>query len=304
MADPASAKVRCTHPEKVLYPSGFTKGEVVDYYRAVAPVMLPHLAGRALTLRRFPDGVEGTSFYEKRCPSHRPAWMPTVSVASGRGTYRACSAAEVDDLAWLANMAALEIHPQLARADQPDVPTVLVFDLDPGAPADVLTCAAVAVELRQVLGDLGLQCWVKTSGSKGLQVYAPLNSPTSYAVTKPLARSIAVLLEREHPDLVVSSMAKTRRAGRVLIDWSQNDRVKTTVAVYSLRARPEPQVSTPVTWEEVDAALRSQRAEQLTFTAPAVLARVADHGDRFAPVLTRRQELPVDLVQALGAADA
>lgn len=299
MADRPSDRVALRNLDKVLYPSGFTKGDVVAYYRAVAPAMVPHLAGRALTLRRFPDGVDGESFYEKRCPAHRPAWMPTVAVASGRGRYQACTVADTDDLLWLANMAALEIHPQLARAEAPGVPTVMVFDLDPGAPADVVTCARVGLWLREVLAALGLEAHAKTSGSKGLQLYVPLNSPTTYEVTKPLAHSVALLLEREHPELVVSSMAKARRPGRVLIDWSQNDRVKTTVAVYSLRARPEPGVSTPVTWEEVERCATAGDAAVLAFTPAAVTARVEADGDLFAPVLGRRQDLPADLVRTL-----
>jgi len=291
-------RVRISNPEKVLYPdTGFTKADVVSYYRAVAPVLVPHLTGRALTMRRYPDGVEGQSFFEKRCPSHAPAWMQTVPVqrSSRSDAYDACTVTDTDSLLWVANMASLELHPSLAVAGEPDRPTVMVFDLDPGAPAAMAECAEVGLALRDVLGGLGLQAWAKTSGSKGLQVYVPLNTPeVDFETTKLLSHSIGLLLEKQRPKLVVTTMAKTARPGKVLIDWSQNDRAKTTVSVYSLRARPRPTVSTPVTWEEVASVVDGGT---LVFEADDVLARIERDGDLFSPVLERVQALPARVLQ-------
>jgi len=281
--------------DKVLYPAaGFTKAQVIDYCTRVAPALLPHVRGRALTLKRYPDGVQGEFFFEKACPAHRPSWVRTAPVWSGSGgrTIDYCLADDVPTLVWLANLAALELHPSLALAVDRARPTAMVFDLDPGAPAGVLECGAVALSLREALALVELESVVKTSGSKGLQVYVPLNTPVGYEATKPFARALAELLERREPDLVVSRMAKTERVGRVLIDWSQNDRHKTTVCAYSLRAQPRPTVSTPVTWPEVEAALAAGTPDALVFDADAVLARVAARGDLFAPVLELTQELP------------
>jgi bifunctional non-homologous end joining protein LigD len=293
-------RVQITNSDKVLYPeSGTTKGEVVDYYRRIAPVLLPHLRGRALTLRRFPDGVDGESFFEKRCPSHRPGWVRTVPVARTSGeSYDACAVDDADTLVWLANLAALELHPALALAEEPDRPTVMVFDLDPGAPAGIGQCAEVAVALRDMLGQLDLQCSAKTSGSKGLQVYVPLNTAIDFDTTKLLAHGIGLVLERQRGDLVVTTMAKQARKGRVLIDWSQNDRAKTTVSVYSLRARPTPGVSTPLGWDEVERTVGAD-GPALVFGPDEVLGRVDDHGDLFASVLEERQSLPRHVVDML-----
>ncbi len=283
--------------EKVLYPAtGFTKAEVLDYYARVAPVLLAHLADRALTLRRFPDGVGGGSFYEKNCPGHRPDWVGVhrIGLESGGGG-EAIDFCRIDSLAaltWVANLAALELHTSMARALAPDAPTMVVFDLDPGPPASVLDCAEVARSIRTVLVDLGLEVLVKTSGSKGLQVYLPLNTPTTYARTAGLAKHLAQLLEHQFPDQVVSQQRKELRRGKVLIDWSQNARHKTTVCVYSLRAREQPTASTPVTWDEVDAACRRGDPELLTFQAPAVLERIDALGDLFGPANHLVQELP------------
>jgi bifunctional non-homologous end joining protein LigD len=281
--------LKLSNLDKVIWPAnGFTKGRMIDYYARVAPVMLPHLAGRAITLRRWPNGVEGASFFEKNCPSHRPAWMETVSM----GEISYCLLHEPAALVWTANLAAIELHPILAAAPDLDRPTAVVFDLDPGEPADVLTCGRVARLLRDALDHLGLGAWPKTSGSKGLQLYVPINGPAGYDQTRTFALALARVLERAHPDLVVTTQEKALRPGKVLIDWSQNTSFKTTVAVYSLRARPTPGVSTPVTWDELDAAVDAGDPEALRFSPDDTLARIDAHGDLMAPVLDTVQELP------------
>lgn len=284
-------RLRLSNLAKVLYPTvGFTKGDVIDYYVRVAPVLLTHLAGRGVTLRRFPDGVEADGFFEKRCPSHRPSW---VAVAPGPGDRRGgvdyCLLDDVAAVAWAANLAALELHTPMARAIDIETPTMVVFDLDPGPPAALAACAEVALQLREVFEGLDLRLWPKTSGSKGLQVYLPLNTPTDHEAVGTFALAVAQLLEKRAPSLVISTMRRDRRQGKVLVDWSQNSRHKTTVCAYSLRARPTPTVSTPVTWDEVAAAAEGA---PLSFEATDVLARVAEHGDLFAPTATVRQEIP------------
>jgi bifunctional non-homologous end joining protein LigD len=282
-----------TNLDKVLYPkAGFTKGEVIDYHARIADVLVPHLRGRALTLNRFPNGVDAGSFYEKRCPSHRPDWVSTARLEMGSETIDFCRCEDRPTLVWLAQLAAIELHPSLSLARKQEHPTVLVFDLDPGPPAGIVECCVVAQRLRELFADLGLDCFPKTSGSKGLQVYVPLDGKSTYEETKPFAHAIARLLERERPDDVVSRMTKKLRKGKVFVDWSQNDRAKTTVAVYSLRARERPTVSTPVTWKEVDRTARNGDADSLRFEAPAVLKRVARRGDLFAQVLELSQPLP------------
>ena len=280
--------------DKVLYPrAGFTKGQVIDYYTRIAPAVLPHLRGRPLTLKRYPNGVEAGYFYEKQCPSHRPEWVRSARVQMrGEKAIQFCLCDDLPTLVWLANLADLELHPSLAFAADVASPAILAFDLDPGEPATIVECAEVAVRLRAALTTLGLEAFPKTSGSKGMQVYVPLNTPTSYDATKPFARALAQVLERAEPDLVVSEMAKVRRKGKVFVDWSQNDEHKTTVGVYSLRARDQPTVSTPLTWEEVEAVRVSRDPDELVFTSADVLGRVARHGDLFAPVATLEQELP------------
>jgi bifunctional non-homologous end joining protein LigD len=281
--------------DKVFYPAtGFTKGEVIDYYTRISPVLLPHLRGRHLTLKRYPDGVEGQHFYEKQCPGHRPGWVRTVGVYSRRNERPIdyCMADDLATIVWLANLADLEMHTPLAYAVAPKAPTMLAFDLDPGPPATIVECAEVACRLRDAFDHFGLVAFPKTSGSKGMQLYVPLNTPASYDQTKPFAQGIAQVLERRHPELIVSEMRRDLRPGKVLIDWSQNDEHKTTVSVYSLRARERPTVSTPVTWDEVEDLLRTRDPDDLAFTTDQVLARVAEHGDRFAPVLELEQELP------------
>ena len=281
--------------DKVLYPkTGFTKGELIDWYASVGEVLLPHLRGRPLTLKRYPNGVEGKHFYEKRCPSHRPDWVTTASVWSDRhkGEIDYCVVEDVATLVWLANLADIELHTSLAKAAAIERPTAMVFDLDPGAPADVLDCGQVAIWLRGLFEQLGLDCYPKTSGSKGMQLYVPLNGDVTYADTKPFAKAVAETLEKRFPDRIVSQMSKAKRSGKVLIDWSQNDQHKTTVCVYSLRARERPTVSTPLEWDEVEAALEAGDAEALVFDHAAVRERVAAKGDLFAPLLSEEQELP------------
>lgn len=279
---------------KVLYPdSGFSKRALIDYYAAIAPVLIGHLQGRPLTVTRWPDGVEGKSFFQKQAPAHRPDWVRTITLQSARKPIDYILAEDLATLVWLANLAAIELHTPLARGDAIDRPTALVFDLDPGAPAGVIECCRVALQLHGMFENLGLASFVKTSGSKGLQVYVPLNRPdASYAQTKPFARTVAEMLAGAEPDLVVALMTKARRTGRVLIDWSQNDAKKTTVCAYSLRATARPTASTPLGWEEVRAALDAGDPALLVFEAADVLARVAEHGDLFAPVLSLVQELP------------
>ena len=287
--------LRLSNLDKVLYPEpGFTKAQVIDYYTRVAPVLLPHLRGRPLTLKRYPNGVEGKYFYEKECPSHRPEWVSTarIPIRSDGRSVNFCLAEDLPTLVWTANLADLELHTSLARAAAITRPTMMVFDLDPGAPAAVLECARVALALRDLLAPLGVESWVKTSGSKGLQVYVPLNVETSYAQTKPFALAVAQLLERDHPELVVSRMRKDLREGKVFVDWSQNDEHKTTVCVYSLRAKAHPMVSTPLAWDEVEEALAADEPGLLAFDWEAALARTEEHGDLFSEVLDREQTLP------------
>ncbi len=280
--------------DKVLYPdTGTTKGEVIAYYMKIAPVLLPHLHERPVTLKRYPDGVDGLSFFEKECPAYRPIWTATADVPSERkGIIRFCMINDAATLAWVANLAALELHPQLALGASITVPTAMVFDLDPGAPATLLECCRVALELRDLLNDFDLRSYPKTSGGKGLHFYVPLNTPATYPQTKGFAHSVAQLFERHYPDQATSIMAKDKRPGKVFIDWSQNDQYKTTVSVYSLRAQAQPTVSTPVSWEEIQSAWDQRDASGLVFEYPQVLARVEKMGDLFAEVLTRQQTLP------------
>jgi bifunctional non-homologous end joining protein LigD len=288
-------KLPVSNLDKVLYPkAGFTKGELIDYYIRVAPMLLPHLKDRPLTMKRYPNGVEAEFFYEKNCPAHRPAWVKTAKVWSeGNQRYmHYCLIQDLPTLVWAANLADIELHTSLARKRNVARPTVMVFDLDPGAPADIVQCCQVGLWLRDLLAKLKLKSFAKTSGSKGLQVYVPLNTPATFDRTKDLSRALAQHLEREHPKLVISKMARALRAGKVFVDWSQNDEHKTTINVYSLRAREQPTVSTPVTWKEVETALQKKDASLLVFPAARVLQRVEKLGDLFAPVNTLKQKLP------------
>ena len=289
-------RLNLTNLDKVLYPAtGFTKGQVVDYYTRVAPALLPHLRGRPLTLKRYPNGVDDKFFYEKQCPKHRPDWVATAPIWSRHSnrTIEYCVVNDLATLVWVANLASLELHTQLHCEDDVERPTMVAFDLDPGEPAGVIECSQVALWLRDVLGDLGLEAFAKTSGSKGMQVYVPLNTKgVTYDDTKAFSHALAQLLEKQHPKEVVSVMRKDLRGGKVFIDWSQNDEHKTTVCVYSLRARPEPTASTPLTWEEVTAAHEAGDAHALKLEAPAVVERVTEDGDLFAAVVELEQRLP------------
>jgi bifunctional non-homologous end joining protein LigD len=287
--------LKLSNLEKVLYPAaGFTKKDVIDYYARVAPAIIPHLAGRPLTRKRYPDGVDGEPFFEKNAPMHRPDWVKTAPIWSGRNrrTIHYVLADDLATLVWLANLAALELHPSLALASDVECPTEMVFDLDPGPPADIVQCCQVGLWLREIFDHFGLQSFPKTSGSKGLQIYVPLNTPATYDHTKLFSHALAQLLEHDHPDLVLSEMSKQARVGKVFVDWSQNDEHKTTIAVYSLRARERPTVSTPVTWDEVERALTKKDARLLVFEASQVLARFEKRGDLFEPVLELKQRLP------------
>jgi bifunctional non-homologous end joining protein LigD len=289
-------ELKLTNLDKVLWPkAGFTKGEMLDYYARIAPALIPHLKGRAVTLRRFPEGVDNleAAFFEKRCPKHRPGWMKTVTVVAGphAGEIDFCTVGDLPSLMWLAQLATIELHPSLSLARKPEQPTVLAFDLDPGPPANVVDCCRIGLQLRAMFAAFELECYAKTTGSKGLQVYLPLNAKADYEQTKPFARAIAQFLEKETGE-VVSKMSKEVRKGKVFVDWSQNHPRKTTVAVYSMRARERPTVSTPVSWDEVTRCAEKGDAELLVFEASDVLERVERDGDLFAPVLERKQRLP------------
>ncbi len=287
----------------MLYPDAqFTKGEVINYYSRIAAVMLPHISGRCMTLRRWPNGVDGASFFEKRCPKHRPAWVP-VAIGPGNESSRSrqrthdddspieyCRIEEPASLVWTANLAALELHAPMALADDLATPTMVVFDFDPGDPATVIECCQRALEMKAVLEALGIEAFAKTSGSKGLQVYVPLNTPTTHNACSDFALGMGHLLMKQNPKAVTVTMTKSARPGKVFVDWSQNSRHKTTIAAYSLRAKPTPTVSTPISWDEVaDCA----GGRYLAFTASEVLERVEALGDLFAPTATLQQELPV-----------
>ena len=291
-ADVGGRRLSISNLDKVLYPSGFTKGQVIDYYARIAPVMIPHLEGRCLTFRRYPNGTDTTGFFEKRCPDHRPDWVP---VATGPGDRRGgvdyCRLEETAALVWAANLAALELHAPMALAADLDVPRMVVFDLDPGAPATIVECCDVALDVRDVLSSVGLEGCCKTSGSKGLQLYVPLNTGgVTHQAAADFALAVGQVLERRRPREVTTVMAKAVRPGRIFVDWSQNAFHKTTIAPYSLRARPEPTVSTPVAWDEVEACASGEA--DLRFESDDVLERVDEFGDLFEPVLTTKQELP------------
>jgi bifunctional non-homologous end joining protein LigD len=278
--------------EKVLYPSGFTKGEVIDYYARIAPTALAHLRGRALTFKRYPNGTESQGFFEKRCPGHRPAW---VNVALGPGDRRGgieyCCLDSPAALVWAANMAAIELHAPMALAADLATPRAVVFDFDPGPGTDITTCCAIALRAHDVLAAVDLEGCCKTSGSKGLQLYVPLNTPgVTHEAAAEFALAVGQLLEKQLPKQVTTVMAKAVRPGKIFVDWSQNAHHKTTIAPYSMRARPAPTVSTPVSWEEVEACAGGEL--ELVFEAGDVLDRVAGVGDLFEPVLTMEQHLP------------
>jgi bifunctional non-homologous end joining protein LigD len=286
--------LKVSNLDKVFYPkTGFTKGDVINYYIRISPFLLPHLKDRPITLKRYPNGVEGFFFYEKQCPTGRPRSVKTAKVPkAGGGEVNYCVMSDLTGLVWAANLADLEIHTFLHKVPAITWPTALAFDLDPGAPADIVTCCKVALQLKAALDALKLKSFPKTSGSKGLQVYVPLNRPVTYEKTKGFAHALAERLQKEAPDLVVSMMQKTLRKGKVFVDWSQNDAHKTTVNVYSLRAKEHPTVSTPVGWEEITTTLVKKKPALLRFEANDVLKRVRRWGDLFAPVLSTQQTLP------------
>jgi bifunctional non-homologous end joining protein LigD len=286
-------EISLSNLDKVLYPkTGTTKGEVIEYYAKIAPAMVPHLAGRCITLKRFPNGVDTAGFFEKRCPKHRPAWIPTALGPGDRGgDIGYCRFDEPAALVWAANMAALELHVPMAVSGDLDTPRAMVFDFDPGAPAAIKECCEIALWVREVLAAVKLEGWCKTSGSKGLQMYVPLNTPCTHEGAADFALAVGQVLERQHRDRLTTVMAKVERPGKIFVDWSQNARFKTTIGVYSMRARPEPTVSTPVSWAEVEACAAGD--VELKFSFRDLLARVDQLGDLFAPVLTTKQSLPV-----------
>jgi bifunctional non-homologous end joining protein LigD len=299
--------LKLTNLDKVLYPkAGFTKGQAVDYYARIAPVLVPQLTNKPLTLKRYPNGVDQPYFFEKNAAKHRPDWVRTAPIWS-EGNNRNVNYILCNDLAtliWVANLAGIELHPSLSLAADIMCPRSIVFDLDPGPPANIIQCCQVAFWLREFFERFGLQSFPKTSGSKGIQIYVPLNTKTSYDETKPFAHALARLLEDQHRDLVVSDMKKAVRANKVFVDWSQNDEHKTTISVYSMRAREQPTVSTPITWEEVERAHKKKDAALLVFESHQVLERVEKMGDLFAPLLTLKQKLPKLAGVESGGADA
>jgi bifunctional non-homologous end joining protein LigD len=291
----AGKRLQFSNLDKPLYPDGFNKGQVIEYYLRMAPVILPHLRGRAITLKRYPNGSTAPFFFEKNCPAHRPSWIKTARIISSRSEegVNHCVLGDRASLLWVANLAALELHVPMARAAKPDRPTAMVFDLDPGPPANLLNCIKIAFQLRDTLKHLGLESFAKTSGGKGLHMYVPLNTPVTFDDTKSFANAIASLFAKQDPDHVVSNMTRSLRPGKVFIDWSQNDMHKTTVCVYSLRAREHPSVSMPVTWPELSTAARTKNTRALFYSPDQAIARTQRTGDLFEPVLSLRQRLPM-----------
>ncbi|HMK34966.1 MAG TPA: non-homologous end-joining DNA ligase [Desulfomonilaceae bacterium] len=285
--------LKFTHLDKVLYPEvGFTKAQVIDYYASIEKVILPHLKNRPLTVKRYPDGVDNEFFYEKQCPSYRPQWLETTSVPFERKRVNFCIINDLASLLWITNLASLEMHPSLSLSDNVSQPTMMVFDLDPGDPATLLECLDVALKLRELFHELGLESFPKSSGGKGLHVYVPLNTDVTYEKTKAFAHALAQFLEKRYPLLVTSNMRKDSRTGKVFMDWSQNDYHKTTVCVYSMRARSRPTVSAPLEWKECERALKRKDASKLVFESRDMLKRIQRKGDIFAPVLSLHQKLP------------
>lgn len=295
VVDIQGRQLQLSNLEKVLYPeAGFTKGQLIDYYVRIAPVLLPHLKGRPLTMKRYPNGVNGQFFYEKNCPKHRPEWVQTTAVWSdGNDRWMDyCMMQDLPSLVWAANLADIELHTSLSMGKKIEQPTFIVFDLDPGPPATIVKCCQVGLWVKTIFEKLGLESFAKTSGSKGLQIYVPLNTAVTYEQTKPFAKGLAMLLERAYPGDVVSDMKKALRTNKILVDWSQNDQHKTTINVYSVRAKERPTVSTPVSWDEVAECYRKEDPELLVFTTDQTLARVEKNGDLWEPLLKRKQKLP------------
>jgi bifunctional non-homologous end joining protein LigD len=289
-------EVALSNLDKVLYPENhFTKGQVIEFYAAISPQLLPHIKGRPITMKRFPNGVGGQHFYEKDAPSFTPRWIKTFPIprTGEKSMINYILLNDLPSLVWSANMANLEIHPFLAKIPHIAQPTMLVFDLDPGEGADILSACEAAFRVKDVLDRLNLKSFAKVSGSKGIHLHVPLNTKVTYEATQPFARSIAQLIEGEHPDLVVSEMPKSKRRGKVFVDWSQNSEYKSTVAVYSLRAKAkQPFVAMPMTWDELRNAVKKGNASALFIEPDAALRRLKKTGDLFAPVLKLKQKLP------------
>jgi bifunctional non-homologous end joining protein LigD len=288
-------RLKLTNLDKVLYPkTKTTKAEVIDYYARVAEVILPHLKGRPLTLKRYPDGVDRFNFFEKNCPKHRPEWVKTTPIYVDRraGEIDFCLCENRATLIWMAQLAALELHPSLSKSTRMEQPTVLAFDLDPGPPAGLVECCKVALRVRELFGAFGLEGFPKVSGGKGLQVYFPLNTKVTYEQTSPFAKAVAQLLEQQTPKQVVSKMAKVDRRGKVFVDWSQNHQKKTTISVYSLRARERPTASIPIHWREVERTAKGGDTDKIRFEIPEAIKRIEKEGDLFEPVLKLKQKLP------------
>jgi bifunctional non-homologous end joining protein LigD len=298
-------RLRLTNLEKVLFPeANYTKAKVIDYYARIAPVMVPHLRDRPVTLKRYPAGAHTTPFYEKNCPKHKPDWVSTAPMKTSRKEINLCLINDVAALVWIANLASLEVHTYLARSKSLDRPDFLAFDLDPGPPGGVIASGGIALRLRDVLRDVGLETFPKVSGGKGLHVYAPLNTGATFDQTKHFAHEMARRMERDDPEGITSNMRKDLRKNKVFVDWSQNDRHKTTVCVYSMRAREAPTVSAPVAWDELEDAVKRRDEEALRFSPEAVLERVEKLGDLFAPVLSLKQKLPrADRIDAAESGD-
>ena len=291
----AGRRLALSNLEKELYPAcAFTKADVLEYYRRMATWLLPHLQGRALTMKRYPAGVDKPFFFEKRCPAHRPPWVETAEIRPAGGEAMTfCLINDLETLLWVANLASLELHVPLARAASPETPDALVFDLDPGAPANILDCAKVALILRDLLSRLGLASFVKTSGQKGLHLFVPLNDPAAtFAATRQFSRTVAVILEKNYPELVTAKMAKTARTGKVFINWEQNDASLTMICVYSLRAREKPFVSSPLDWQELEELAGLGDPEKFHILSAEAVRRAEEKGDLFGEVLEKRQKLP------------
>jgi len=294
VVEAAGRRLSLSNLKKDLYPSyGFTKAHVLEYYRRISSFILPHLKDRALTLKRYPDGTAKDFFFEKRCPAHRPAWVKTAEVRHNEEQMTVCLVNDLETLIWVENLASIELHVPLARAASPETPDSIVFDLDPGEQADILDCARVALILRDLLSQMRLASYVKTSGKKGLHVYVPLNrKETTFEDTKKFSKAVAEVLQRNYPDLVTAKMAKEQRGKKVFINWSQNDSSKTMICVYSLRAREKPAVSFPLEWEELEISVKEGYPEKLLIIYSEAVSRVEKKGDLFREVLTKKQKMP------------
>ncbi|HMK49847.1 MAG TPA: non-homologous end-joining DNA ligase [Thermodesulfovibrionales bacterium] len=291
----AGKRLSLSNLEKDLYPSyGFTKAHILEYYRRISKFILPHLKDRALTLKRYPEGVEKEFFFEKRCPSHRPAWVPTARILRhGEEPMTVCLVNDLETLIWVANLASLELHVPLARAGSPETPDSMVFDLDPGDGADILDCTRVALILRDLLANMALTSYVKTSGKKGLHVYVPVNhKETTFEDTKGFSKAVAEIMQKSYPELVTSKMAKEYRKEKVFINWSQNDSSKTMICVYSMRAREKPVVSVPMEWKELEKLAEKADPERMQITHSEAISRTEAKGDLFRDVITKEQRLP------------